>query len=174
MRYSSVFVVAFVFAIVPAFASADAPLTPRPVDPLAADTFARARRDSAIVRGLVATLESSNVIVHIESSRTMPAGICGMTRFVISRGGFRYLRITIGADLSSNSRTAILAHELQHAYEVAASPADDLESVRQLFTDAGQRDGEFFETLAALDTEKRVRLELREKNFPARRALPGK
>jgi hypothetical protein len=145
----------------------------RAVDPIAAATLDFAMARSEIVRALIATLERSNVVVHIESSRTLPAGIGGMTRFVTSRGGFRYLRITIGADLSKSNRTAILAHELQHAYEVAASPADDLESVRQLFTDAGHGDGEFFETPAALDAEKRVRLELRTKNLPARSAVPA-
>ena len=92
MRYLSIFV--FAFSLVPSFAIAGEPLTPRPLDPVAIDAFARAQAQSALVRSLVATLESSNVIVHIVSSRSLPAGIGGTTRFVTSRGGYRYVRIT--------------------------------------------------------------------------------
>ena len=156
MRYLSIFV--FAVLVVPSFAIAGEPLTPRPLDPLAADAFARAQAQSAIVRSLVATLESSNVIVHIVSSRNLPAGIGGTTRFVTSRGGYRYVRITIAVDLSQSGRTTILGHELQHACEVAASAADDAESVKQLFARNGRRVGEYYETRAAVNTERLVRM----------------
>jgi hypothetical protein len=157
MRYLSVAV--FIF-LVPSFAVAGEPRTPRPLDPFAADAFARARAQSAVVRSLVATLESSNVIVHIVSSRTLPMGIGGTTRFVTSRGGYRYVRITISTDLSKSGRTAILGHELQHACEVAVSAADDVESVKELFEKEGHRAGDYFETAAAIAAERLVRDEL--------------
>jgi hypothetical protein len=156
MRYLSIFV--FAVFVVPSFAIAGEPLTPRPLDPIAADAFARAQAQSAVVRSLVATLESSNVIVHIVSSRDLPGGIGGTTRFVTSRGGYRYVRITIAVDLSQSGRTTILGHELQHACEVAASAADDAESVKQLFARNGQRVGEYYETRAAMHTERLVRM----------------
>jgi hypothetical protein len=99
--------------------------------------------------------------VHVQSSSEMPAGLAGMTRFVTSRGGYRYLRITISAALPKRSRAAILAHELQHAREIAESGADDLETVRRLFTGAGERDGNYYETREAIQMENRVRAELR-------------
>ncbi len=134
MRYLSIF--AFVLVLVPSFATAGEPLTPRPLDPFAADAFASAVAQSSVVRSLVATLESSNVIVHIVSSRTLPMGIGGTTRFVTSRGGYRYVRITITTALSRTGRTTILGHELKHACEIAASEADDIESRRAVVREA--------------------------------------
>src|ERR1700752_831612 len=125
MRYLSIFV--FAVFVVPSFAIAGQPLTPRPLDPIAADAFAGAPP------------ESSNASVHIVSSRDLPGVIGGTTRFVTSRGGYRYVRITVAVDLSQSGRTTILGHELQHACEVAASAADDAESVKQLFARDGQR-----------------------------------
>src|SRR5688572_21253674 len=158
MRYLSIFV--FALFVVPSFALAGEPLTPRPLDPIAADAFARAQAQSAVVRSLVATLESSNVIVHIVSSRALPMGIGGTTRFVTSRGGYRYVRITIATDLSKSNRTTILGHELKHACEVATSEADDAESVKQWFLKHGHRAGDYFETRAAIDAERQIRNEL--------------
>jgi hypothetical protein len=159
MRYLSI----FALLLLPSVVAAGERLTPRPLDPIAVDAFARALARSAMVRSLVATLEASNVIVHIESSRQMPAGLAGTTRFITARGGFRYVRIAIGADLPRDARVAILGHELQHACEVAESAADDVEGLRRMFAREGVRDGDYFETMTALETEKRVRIELRGK-----------
>jgi hypothetical protein len=155
MRYLSILSFVFIPSLV--FAGN---LTPRPLDPVSVKAFDRAMAQSAIVRSLVATLETSNVIVHIESSRALPLGIGGLTRFVTTRGGFRYVRITISADLPPRTRAIILGHELRHAVEVAESSADDLASVRRLFEQEGHRDGEYYETRAAIATERNVRLEM--------------
>jgi hypothetical protein len=159
--------------IAPCIATAGDMLTPRPLDPVAADTFVHAQR-SALVRSLVAVLEGSNVVVHIVAARQMPAGIGGTTRFVTSRGGYRYVRITIGADLTLRVRSAILGHELQHACEVANSTASDPHGIRELFQRQGHRSGDYFETRAALHTESIVRGELRQPRqaSPPRQALP--
>ena len=158
MRYLSIYL--FVLLLVPSFAAADEPLTPRPLDAIAIDAFVRAQASSVTVRALVAALEASNVIVHIESSRLLPGGIGGTTRFITSRGGYRYVRIAIAVDLPRADRTAILGHELQHACEIALSGADDADKVRALFEREGHRLGEFFETRAAIDAERLVRREL--------------
>ena len=157
MRYVTIVVS---FALFPSLALAQGKLTPRPLDPVAVDTFARALEDSAIVRGLVERLESSNVIVHIETAAYMPAGIGGMTRFVTSRGGYRYLRITLGSSMTLWVRSAILGHELKHACEVADSAASDVESMREWFENEGHRAGQYFETMAAIQIERKVRIEL--------------
>ena len=158
MRYLSIVLSLLIF---PAIAVAEDKLTPRPLDPLASDTFAHAVERSAVVRALVARLESSNVIVHIVTSLQMPGGIGGTTRFVTSRGGYRYVRITLGSDLMLRARTAILGHELQHACEVANSSATDVDGMRELFEHVGHRAGDYFETIAAIRTEQTVRTELR-------------
>jgi hypothetical protein len=145
-------------------ASAQALLTPRPLDPLAAETFAQAMAGSPLVRDLVRQLESSNLVVHIESTRTLPSGISGTMRFVTSRGGYRYVRISLAHDTRSERRAAILGHELQHACELAASDAHDTDGVRRLYEAAGHHpthSADVFETRAALKAERQVRAELR-------------
>lgn len=155
MRYLSI---ALMLMFVPSMAVAETKL--RPLDPIAAETYANAVEGSAVVRALVERLEASNVIVHIESTRQLPLGIGGTTRFVTSRGGYRYLRVAIGVDLPLRLRSAILGHELQHACEVADSSADDARGMRELFENEGHRAGEYFETSAAIQTENSVRMEL--------------
>ena len=133
----------------------------RPVDPTALETLDLALEHSAVVRTLIETLERSNVVVHIQSSRDLPMGIAGTTRFVVSRGGYRYLRITIREQLPKETRVAVLAHELQHANEIAGSPADTVMALRQLFQQCGMRDGNYYETRAAQRIEDLVRAELK-------------
>ena len=111
----------------------------------------------------MATLERSNVIVHIESSQRMPAGLAGTTRFVTARGGFRYVRVTIYSELSQTERAVILGHELQHACEVAESAVNNVDGMRQLFTLVGRRTGDYYETATARQIETRIRRELRGK-----------
>ena len=163
MRYLPMLVVitlVFCFAIaIASIASAD-PLNVRPVDPLAAETLAHAVARSPTVRSLLAALGQTNVIVHIQTSTAMPAGLGGMTRFVTSRGGYRYLRVTIRADVVATLRGVILGHELRHACEVAQSQANDIRAVEELFERTGERSGNYFETRAAVETERHVRLEL--------------
>jgi hypothetical protein len=158
MRYWST--VLSLLLLVPSLAIAQSKLTPRPLDPDSADTFARAIEGSAVVRALVERLEASNVIVHVETVSQMPSGIGGMMRFVTSRGGHRYLRISLGATLTPKLRAAILGHELKHACEVADSSVTDIEGMRQLFENAGHRAGHYFDTSAAIAIERRVLLEL--------------
>lgn len=157
MRYFTI-VVSIVF--LPATAVAQSTLTLRPVDTLAAATFARALEGSAIVRALVERLEASDVIVHIETAAHMPAGIGGMTRFVTSSGGYRYLRITLASAMTLRGRSAMLGHELKHACEVAESRASNRESMRKLFETHGHTFGRYFETTAAIRVERDVRIEL--------------
>lgn len=156
MRYLSILCVVFIPSVV--FAADQ--LTPRPLDPLSAETFAYTIERSAIARALVERLESSNVIVHIVSSAHMPDGLGGATRFVTSRGGYRYLRITLASVLPLRQRSAILAHELQHAWEIARSTAADVAELRRLFEHEGHRDGGYYETRAAIAVERSVWLEL--------------
>ena len=167
MRYAALVVS---FLLLPPVALAQGRLTPRPLDAVAATTFAHAVEGSAIVRGLIKRLESSNVIVHLQAAAPMPAGIGGMTRFVTSRGGYRYLRITLETELSLPVRSALLGHELKHACEVADSSASDVESMRELFGIEGHRAGPYFETMAAIRTERRVRMELSATRTLRRRA----
>jgi predicted Zn-dependent protease len=93
----------------------------------------------------------------------MGNGLGGMTRFAATRGGYRYVRITILRTLPSNERAAILGHELQHATEIACSPASTAAAVRALFNRIGQAVAgarDVFETRAAEEVTASVWLEL--------------
>lgn len=129
MRYVSMFVViVFVFAFAVTFAAIAGaePLTPRPLDPVAIETFTHVVDKSEAMRALVRVIEGSNVIVHIVSSPGVPASVGGRTRLVTSRGGYRYVRITINPELPLQWRATILARELRMAGEIAKSrPAED-------------------------------------------------
>lgn len=157
MRFWSM-VFLFVF---PALVAANAVDPVRPLDHSAAATLAGARQRSAIVRQLLEALAGARVIAHFEMSRQLPSGIGGTTCFVASRGGYRYLRIAVSSALPANARVAMLGHELQHAVEIAQSPAHDLAAMRQLWLDRGYTtNGLYFETQDALRVERAVRREL--------------
>lgn len=172
MRYLSI----ALLLLYPSLAAADVRFAVRPLDPFAADTLERACRSSALVRTMVGELGSSNVVVHIVSSRLLPQGIGGTTRFVADRGGHRYVRITLSTWLPPGHRLAILAHELQHAREMAHSGARDVEALRHFFEETGYRPTEnVFETKMALKVEKTVRTELRARTgLTTGSAAPGK
>lgn len=162
-----VVIVVIVCALTLASVAAAQSLPLRPVDEVATATLGHALAHSSVVRSLTAAIEQSNLIVHIESSWQLPPGISGTTRFVTSRGGYRFARITFNGGLPLLERTALLGHELQHARELAESNAGDMTAVRRLFERTGRRTGELFETRAAIDAERLVRRELRGELIPA-------
>lgn len=136
---------------------------PRPLDPWAAESIERGVAHSILVRELIDTLDQSRVVVHIETAQVMPVGVAGMTRFVAASGGYRYVRITLARDLPPRERAAILGHELQHACEIAASPATTPEGLKRWFEKLGARvsnHSEFYETRAAVDAGRRATREL--------------
>ena len=147
----------------------------RAIDPVAEEILARALARSPSVQALIRQLEASDVIVHVDTAREMPAGIGGMTRFVTKSGGHRYLRVTVSQQLNWPGRIAMLAHELKHACEVAAAAVDDAAGMKRLFEADGFRtrgSREVFETMAAIRVEDRVRLELRERRTATLEAEP--
>ena len=159
MRYLSMLCA---LLVVPSIAAADPAFVIRPLDHSATVTLARAAQRSAHVRALLAELGETDVIVHLEMSRQLPGGIGGTTRFISSRGGYRYLRISIASDLRPEARIAMLGHELQHALEIARSRARDVATLRRFLHQQGYRiNGSYFETDAARAVELAVRRELR-------------
>ena len=92
-----------------------------------AELLTQARPASPTLEGLVTRVESTRLIVHVDESAEAHAPWDGRIRFVASAGGCQYVRIELRR-LSSSRAAAVLAHELQHALEVAAgevtSPAE--------------------------------------------------
>ncbi len=163
MRYWSI----VLLLLWPSLTFAEDEYAVRVLDPVAAAMLAQAVERSAIVRALVHQLQHSNMIVHIEATRNLPSGIGGITRFVASRGEYRYLRISLSLWLPPADRVAIVGHELQHALEVAQSLSVNAAEVRKWFETSGFRvrvSHDLFETSAALQIEKRIRQELRAYN----------
>lgn len=124
------------------------------------DTAAR----SVTVRDLLARLACTDVIVYVEMTGS-PHIPVARTKLVTTAPGVRFLRIGINAALPFFEQAPALAHELQHAVEIAADDTvTDDDAVRRLYTRIGWgRGGDRFETQAARDVEWIVRGELRRK-----------
>lgn len=129
-----------------------------PLRSLIDDTAAR----SPLVRDLLARIGRSDVIVYVELTAS-PQVPRARTRLVAASPGVRFLRIGISAGISGLDVAPLLAHELQHAVEIAEhGDVRDDGAVRRLYESIGRRGGpDSFETDAALDVEGQVRLECR-------------
>ena len=127
---------------------------------LIADTAAR----SPTVRDLLARLACTDVIVYVELTPS-PQVPTAATRLVTSVRGVRFLRISISAAVSFGDLAPQLAHELQHAVEIAEQgEVSDAAGVRRLYQRIGRARGDDrFETDAAREVEGIVRGELRRK-----------
>ena len=131
---------------------------------------------SATFRGLIATLNESDVIVYIVPKARVKSTYAAVSRHmlggyfahhIVSRGQFRYVRIAVDIAGAEHRLVAVLAHELQHAVEVAQTPdARDAQSLERLFSRLAVAFGcgvtNCFETRAARDVEYIVRDELAE------------
>jgi hypothetical protein len=96
---------------------------------------------SATFRDLIGTLNASDVIVSIEPKVTRPH-LRGYLANQIVAEGDRYMRIAIETSGSQNRLVRLLAHELQHAVEVAQAPeARDEASLRRALASLAVRSG---------------------------------
>jgi len=121
---------------------------------------------SATFRSLVAGLDESDVIVYIDAKFTRESLGGYLAHDVVVRGGYRYLRIAVDTTGSQDRLVALLAHELQHATEIAQAPdALDGESLRRVFARLSVQFGcsgtTCYETQAAKDIEHIVGDELK-------------
>ena len=155
---------AWAFALLLAGSGADKPSTAPRVR--AAPTAGRAIEDaaarSATVRALLDRLAASDVIVYVEIT-SMPDVPVARTKLVTATPVARFLRIGINSATSVLDRPALLAHELQHALEIAEHrEVRDDGGVRRLYAAIGTQHGvDQFETDAAVRVERQVRAELR-------------
>ena len=124
------------------------------------DTAAR----SATVRALIARLNNTDTIVYVERTPS-PQIPVARTKLVTTVPGARFLRIGLSTAIGFADLGPMLAHELQHAVEIAErDDVRDDDAVRDLYRRIGQaRGGDRFETEAARDVEWVVRSELRAK-----------
>ena len=133
----------------------------RPTSPSASTLLTEATAHSSVVNQLVERLTGSDVIVYVEivASPEIPLA---RTKLVSGSAGARFLRISINVRNPVWDRVALLAHELQHAVEIAAATdVRDDEGVRRLYARIGFPGGtDRFETIAAKRMEMLARGEL--------------
>jgi hypothetical protein len=119
---------------------------------------------SATFRSLIAMLEDSDVIVYVDAKRGRQALGGYLTHNIVTSGRYRYLHAAVETTGSRRRLVALLAHELQHAVEVAQSPdARDVEALERLFgrlAVPGCGSSTCYETQAAKDVEDIVNEEL--------------
>ena len=135
----------------------------RGVSPQMKQVIELGTRRSITFRTLVHAIGKSDLVVYIEATRTLPAGLDGRLTFLTSAGGVRYLHVQVTAGLSTDALIAVAGHELQHAVEVADHPeVRDPASLATLYERIGIRGilKNRYDTAAAQSAGKRVRAEL--------------
>jgi hypothetical protein len=90
-------------------------------------------RDSKTLRALVDRIEASDVVVYLRCQGRRVPGVAGRLRFLASTPDIRYVVIDMTWLGSRVQQVALLAHELQHAVEIADTPAivDDQSLARE-------------------------------------------
>ena len=142
----------------------DSPRRPiRSTDPRLRLLLEEGLRHSPTLRALVARLHASDVVVYL---RCDVAGPNGRLTFVSSAGGYRYVVVRL-THFPRAQQIAIMAHELQHAVEIADTPAivDGPSLAREYqrigyLNQASSLPGVAFDTRAAVDAGKQVLKEL--------------
>ena len=128
----------------------------------------RGMERSATFRTLNAGLDNANVIVYIRFSRC-PAGVPACLLWASADTDARRLLIKLDRfGRSPDDLTALLAHELQHANEIAADwEITDLASFQRSFASRGWKHGAGFETEEAATVSRRVAAELSRREIKA-------
>jgi len=110
----------------------------RPLGERAADLLSRSLSQSPTVRSLAAHLGKSDVVVYIEIAPRVAGTSAGSTRFVTASPVFRFLHVRLDAELPTRALMPLLAHELQHAVEIADAPGvRNAETFRQYYVHSG-------------------------------------
>jgi hypothetical protein len=94
----------------------------RTPDPRIRSLIEEGLRTSPTFRALADRIEQSDVVVYVHCEAS-PSRVGGRLTFVSAAGGFRYVVVRMGWLPSSRQQIAMLGHELQHAVEIADTPA---------------------------------------------------
>ncbi len=134
----------------------------RATDPRIRMLIEDAARRSVTFARLCRALQSSDVILFVEPSRDLRSTLAGRLVFVTATSVARYLRADIRADLPRIDMIPIIAHEMQHALEIAgALLVRDVATMTGLYHRIGSPESErTFETEQARAIARRVRREL--------------
>jgi hypothetical protein len=134
----------------------------RPESPLLKEIIASTVNRSVTFRSIVEQIERSNVIVYMTCTNFDHIALTGQTLLVSAQSDVRYLRVQIRCAQLDRPLITAVAHELQHVFEIAATPwvVDD-RSFAALFSTIGFTTCPVppfaqFETKAALETGRQV------------------
>lgn len=121
-----------------------------------------AREHSPTFLRLAESLESSDLIVYFEPSPNMEARFRGRVHFMGASTGYRYLRIQVRTTMNRFDVAASMAHEMQHAKEIAEHPEVTTEiELAALYREIGdEHDWCMFETDEAQQAGRAVRAEV--------------
>jgi hypothetical protein len=133
----------------------------RPEDAEIRALIERGMKRSATFRDLATALDNADVSVYIRFSRCSP-GVSSCLLWASAASDVRRVLIKLSrAGRSPDELTVLLAHELQHANEVASDSAiTDLASFRNSFASRGWKHASGFETEEARKITIRVSAEL--------------
>jgi hypothetical protein len=122
----------------------------RPVDAAVRALVARGTQRSTTLRDLSTRLDDTDVVVYVRFSRCN-GSVAACLLWVSGDAGSRRLLIRLdNFGHPPDELTALLAHELQHAQEVATAPEiRDERSFQRSFASRGWKHGAGFETEAA-------------------------
>jgi len=171
------FLLLCLLVVTPSLSMAAEPIAENPRRPPIRSTDRRLRslleeglRTSPTLRALVARLHASDVVVYLQCDG--PGAPDGRLTFLSAVGGYRYVVVRMSR-FSRMQQIAMMAHELQHAVEIAETPAIvDGESLVREYKRIGYVNtlsplpGVAFDTQAAVRAGERVMKELMQENFP--------
>ena len=135
----------------------------RALDPALTSLVADGVRRSYTFARLLETIEEMDLIVYIVPNPQMPLSLAGRLMVVPAAHDQRYVRIEIGPQGTAEDAIATIAHELQHAMEVASAPdVRDDEGLAALYKRIGHgvAGRHAYDTAAARDIGRTVRSEL--------------
>lgn len=135
----------------------------RPLDARATAAIETGVRRSATFRALVDELERSDVVVYVYTTPFLAEHVSGGLSFVGVSATMRFMKIALDLDLTPEQTVYILAHELQHAREIARAPHVTTREAFDAFyrhIDIGGALTHTFETAEAQLTGQQVRREL--------------
>jgi hypothetical protein len=116
-------------------------------------------RQSPSFTSLLGAIERSDLIVYVATGFLQ---VPGRLEFASAKAGTRYLRVTVNVPDAEPRLIASLAHELQHAVEIAAAPGvTDAAALARYYQQHGQRvSRDEYCTRAAQRVADAVRLEI--------------
>jgi len=164
------YVLAVVSAIAlagPGLLASGVPSHVRVTEPRIEALIASGVAESPTFRTIVDRLESAPILVFVRCrTRAHQATSAAGLEFLTNTPSYRYVRVFIRCDLPTAVQAPLLAHELQHALEVAEAPdVIDPATLRAHYERIGYRSNAddrtpSFDTAAAIDVQRRVAAEL--------------